>query len=253
MRKVLVVLSVTLVVLAGVPAALAKGPGPNNSWTQLQNTYVPGQSGSPYCNPCVRWVIGSSYHSGYWSYHVGGSSLYHTRTRSAVADWGAQQYRSPVFTEHNGTCTSDDVCVTAAYLDPRYCGWAVVHNNTSGYIDHATVELTSNGARPYVDGPPAPKSSQCDLAWTMHHEVGHAYSEGHSGVYNDLMNPNQTLAPREKVDADAQAELRAVYGIYHPACPCPSLNDLKLKMAQLAASLDTIPESLAQLEQPTAA
>ena len=240
-------------ILTLAPQAFAKGPGPGNSWTQTQNTYVPGEGGSPYCSPCVRWVIGSSYHQGYWSYHISGPGTYHSDTRSAVADWNSQQFRSPVFTEHSGTCSNDDVCITIASLDPRYCGYAFVYPNANNYIYHSLVEMTTN--KRYIDGPvnsviingkPQPNPNECDLRWVMHHEVGHSFSEGHSGVYNDLMNPNQTLSPHERVDADAQAELRAVYGTYQPStsgCPCVSLDDLKEKMAQLADSLSATPTS----------
>ncbi len=64
------------------------------------------------------------------------------------------------------------------------------------------------------------------------------FSEGHSGINEDLMHWGGSI--REIVDADAQAMLRAVYGTIHypPQNHCPCVDALKAGLLAQALKLD---------------
>ena len=221
------------------PARAATGPG--NSWTQLDNHNWPDGTSNPNCSPCVRWTTygPNGYYEGSWGYLITGASFFHTQAQAAMYEWSGQPYYSPVFYE--SSCPAS-VCVNAQNLGTSKCGSAPYSYNTStNLITHVDVYL--NTQKSYTDGPAS--NGSCDVRHAYHHEVGHGFSEGHSAVSTDLMYRSQTK--QEHVDADAESELRAVYGAIGggggggggggcPPNPCMG-SALKAKLLQLAQSL----------------
>jgi hypothetical protein len=183
--------------------------GPSNTWTQQDNHNWPASSSSPNCSPCVAWdKVGPhnyGYHEGTWTLAIC-CGYYVTDAQAAVDDWSGQPYESPYFSQDSGSCTGDELCVTAASLPAGTCGTGPFTYNSNHIIYHAVTNLNTNIG--YYDGP-APGGG-CDARDVYRHELGHNWSEGHSAVRTDLMyTANNNV---EVIDSDAQAELRAVYG-----------------------------------------
>jgi hypothetical protein len=171
--------------------------GPGNSWTQLDNHNWPAGSSNPNCSPCVRWTKSGryGYYEGTWGYLITGASFFHTDAQSAMDEWSGQSYYSPVFLE--SSCSAD-VCINAKNLGTTACGAEVPFYDTGTHLlYHADVFL--NTQKGYADGPAT--SPSCDARSAYHHEIGHAFSEGHSAVSTDLMYTAQNR--QEHVDADA--------------------------------------------------
>jgi hypothetical protein len=218
------------------PAQAATGPG--NSWTQLDNHNWPDSSSNPNCSPCIRWTKSgpNGYYQGSWGYLITGDSFFHTQAQAAMAEWSGQPYYSPSFSESG--CPAN-ICVNAQNLGSTRCGSASYsYNTSSNLITHIDVYLNTQKA--YSDGP---STQYCDVRSAYHHEIGHGFSEGHSAVSTDLMYRSQNK--QEHVDADAESELRAVYGAISgsggdgggcPPNPCMA-SALKAKLLRLAQSL----------------
>jgi hypothetical protein len=236
-----------LILLASAPAPAKTGP--NNSWTQWFNGNWPANSGNPNCSPCVQWP--EEFYSGSWVDYLTcncSNDFFRSDATSAMDEWSGQQYKSPIFSEDSGSCSGDSVCVTAAALGSGLCGWTTASANSSNVMVHATVELNTQVG--YVDGP---ATNGCDARDTLHHEIGHAFSEGHSSVSTALMFTNNNNI--EHVDAYAQGELNAVYGPVSSgssgggngclgtdssslSVPCLSIATLKQKLLDLAHTVE---------------
>jgi hypothetical protein len=239
MRRGLLLGFVIVFTLALAAPVQAK-TGPRNSWTQMENTWP--QSGSPNCNPCVKWP--NYFYSGTWHYGMAGDDFFHKQAIAATDDWSAQPYPSPILDEGARGCGYDNMCVSAASLPSGYCGVANDVHDSHNYITYGLVRLNLN--RYYSDGPSV--NGSCDVRSNYRHEIGHVWSEGHSAIGTDLMYFAQNK--QEKIDADAQAELKAVYGTINnnpSGCSasldaginvCPSVVlALKQKLAREAESL----------------
>lgn len=257
-RRILVVHGVVLALQAFLLAPANAHTGPGNAWTQLDNHNWPANSSNPNCGPCVRWPIGGTgaFYEGVWTYQVSGPSWVHTDAQAAIKEWSGQPYDDPTFTENGGSCSGDDLCVTVvSTLPSSWCGNTPIsyyYSGNDGTITHAIIELSTTASNGYVDGA---TTSGCDMRDTLHHEAGHAYSEGHSAVKTDLMYTNNNNV--EHVDGDSQAELAAVYGpeggtggggsgclgsaTDSPDSPCLSLATLKAKLLSEAQSLEGTP------------
>lgn len=240
MMRRLWLLALAVVILPAFPAHAKTGPG--NSWTQLDNhNWYPGSSVSPNCSPCVKWP--QRFYDGQWQYNLAGNDFFHTQAVAAMDEWSGQQYPSPIFEEGPRGC-GGHVCITVASLDPKLCGNAPYVYDSSHIITRGVVNLNSN--RFYTDGPAS--DGACNVRWLYRHEIGHVFSEGHSSVKTDLMNGGNNK--QEHVDADAQAELEAVYGTFGTNGGGPSgcnsqpagcdIAVLKTKLLAIADSLSAV-------------
>ena len=192
----------------------------------------PKGSTNPNCSPCVKWP--QDYYDGRWSFGFADTYFFRADASAATKEWSGQQYRSPIFYQTNPGCGSGQVCVTAADLGTQYCGTATATYSGST-LTAGVVKL--NTQFPYADGK-APAGA-CDARAAFHHEFGHVFSEGHSAIRTDLMYYAGTS--QEHVDADSQAELRAVYGAVNSGsqgCPCLSIEIVKEKLMQEADALE---------------
>jgi hypothetical protein len=236
-RGLLLGLAIVFTLALIAPAQAKTGPG--NSWTQVENhNWTPGSSVSPKCSPCLKWP--NQFYDGVWHYGLAGNDFFHTQAVAATQEWNGQQYPSPVLDEGARGCTPGDtsrgnMCISAVSLAPGLCGVANDYADPQTHlIYHGLVRLNSN--RGYTDGPS--RNGSCDLRWAYRHEIGHVWSEGHSAISSDLMHSANNR--QEHIDADAQAELKAVYGTFSSGgggCPCINIQTLKQKMLQEAESL----------------
>lgn len=230
-------LAVVLLALVATPAGAKTGPG--NSWTQLLNGNWPVDSSNPKCSPCVKWP--NYYYEGHWSLAIKKAGAYPTQARAAVKEWSGQPFPSPVFAETTAGCAQGgdwQLCLAPKYVSNGFCGYADVFAN--GNAIYSSVAYVNYFYR-FYDGAPPSGQTGCDLRATYHHELGHSFSEGHSAIRTDLMNARQGTI--EHVDADAKAELKAVYGTLNTGgCPCLAyFTQLKEKALQEAAALDGVP------------
>jgi hypothetical protein len=254
MRKLSLIVALT-VTLATLSAPAYAKRASDNSWTQLDNHNWPKSSSDPDCSPCVRWPKGSStdehpYMDGIWNYALSTwDGRYHTASQRAVYNWSGQPYRSPVFDEgasgSSSSVCANHLCVRSeTFGSPAsVCGVTYpVYDTASNLITRMTVYLGVN--QTYWDGPP-PKEVRCNLRSTLAHEVGHAFSEGHSFRATDLMYWGGTNV--DQVDPDAELELKAVYGALPTqtsgggACPCIAIDSIKQKFMKMFMSLDNLP------------
>jgi hypothetical protein len=94
-------------------------------------------------------------------------------------------------------------------LNADLCGQEHPEYYNSGIIYHGTTWRNADG-RTYYDGAVPPGKVGCNMRHTYLHELGHAWSEGHSSISTALMYPTANAATG--VDGYAAAELNAVYG-----------------------------------------
>ena len=209
----------------------------------MENGNWPTVAGSsPGCSPCVKWP--NDYYSAVWSYNISKYGFYHTQAAAAIKEWNGQPYASPMFSEGSPGCSSGSICVTTKSLPSGYCGQAHLSYPDGKTVTYGWVWL-GLGIH-YVDGSVATYQEQypdtffCDVRATYHHEVGHAFTEGHSSKNYDLMYSANNKW--EKVDNDARHLLSAVYGPVNTGqgCPCLNVTALKQKALQEANSLMSV-------------
>jgi len=243
MRKIyLLGIAIVCLTAFAMPAAAKTGAG--NSWTQLMNGNYPTDSSNPNCSPCVKWP---DYYESTWSNRLSSTGPFHTDAIALMKEWSGQPYKSPVFNEGSRGCVTGnnwDICLTTKFQDKTYCGIATLVNSGTA-IAYVDVFLNSNWG--YYDGPVPPGQTGCDLRRVYAHELGHAFSEGHSAIRTDLMcgwlDKTGCQGSPEHVDADAKAELNAVYGPLPQGgsgCPCLDLAQLKEKLLQEAQALSSV-------------
>jgi hypothetical protein len=265
----LVALAAIMLATFGVVPAGAK-TGPKNSWTQADNGAWPQSAHGPDCGPCLKWPNGEYEYR--WSYGFGDDKVYHPAARAAVNEWSGQMYKSPMFSETGHSCVNssyENLCVRGnENLKSTYCGASHVSWTTGNLIYYGWAELNS-GRHDFHDGPPPAETGGCDIRTVWYHEVGHAYGEGHSSVYTDLMCGYLDGSCRgfpEHVDADAQGMLKAVYGPVSgestcsdcPSAPdspggCPTCSVWYRKVQALEKALTLSPPSGKNYPVPAAA
>jgi matrixin len=143
--------------------------------------------------------------------------MYEHEVDWAVRTWNAVQECTPTFVDVGSSGWS--VEYNAQSMPVGKCGLTQYPNGNatgSSYILN-TVTIWLNTNMYYYDGPVpsnAPSNS-CDLRWTLLHETGHSYGEGHSSVKSDVMYPTDNDVV--SIDPDAHHMLAAVYGYSTPS------------------------------------
>jgi hypothetical protein len=220
-------------------------------WTQGNNGNWPNGSSNPNCSPCVSWppsqsggIADLSYRNP-WRGASGDQAMFDHEVNWAIGQWSSLQYYSPVFSEDNCSNCNDTLTFAATSLSTSLCGRTTYNYSVTqgGQADltSATVFLNTNVG--YTDGANN-VDGVCDLRWTLLHEDGHVFGEGHSGVPSDLMYKDDNNV--ETIDADAQNMMAQVYGTYEAGCTS-DCGHSALTLPQAPVTLH--PMTLAQIEQ----
>jgi hypothetical protein len=216
MRRAVVILVALSALVAFAQPAVAK-TGPNYDWTQIDNGNWPSGTHGPDCGPCLKWR--NYEYDLVWRYALNGREpgVIERISRWAWDSWGALNYPSPVFTQSGtyGCPPGSDACVNAHLIAGGNCGEAfvdrgpVIQNEatiTYGYVWLASGKTFSNGVDANYD---------CNGRYTLLHEVGHVYSEGHSARGWTLMS-GTVYNNKEQIDGPAKQEIDAVYNEQTP-------------------------------------
>lgn len=229
MRRQLAVLCASLLALA---AALGLAPlhaaatdnctsNTTCTWTQWNNNSWPLGSSDPHCyNSCFAWPQDCRSNLPYWNGWTGQNNYYEHEVDWAVNQWNGVAECTPSF-HKVGSGQGWSTQYASASLAAGLCGQTSYTGYASGstFVITSSTVLLSTNAR-FYDGPPpagAPSNS-CDIKWTLLHETGHTYGEGHSSVGSDVMYPTDNHG--HSIDGDAHHMLAEVYG--YPSSGCPS-------------------------------
>lgn len=185
------------------PGKGANGTNWECQWTQLENSWP--DNNFPSCSPCVAYrrylTLNASINQSNVN-HV----AYHDDMANAVYSWSGQTYNSPWFNDCK--CGSAFLNINATHQGAGVCGEGGVSydanngNTIVGAVANYNLDAT------YVDSPNS--AGTCDARSTAVHEVGHAFTEGHSSYPSDVMDWQDCMCAT--IDQDAQSMLNAVYG-----------------------------------------
>ena len=233
---------------AGTPltaaAAVASGCNANTCrWSQEdQGNWQPGSGQSPKCSVCISWPVNADGSVPHLPYYNGYSGRWaSTETNWAAGQWSSLPYRSPVFYLCN-SCGGPPLQYMAQQLPNNECGvtqdYYTATQGGQGTLTEAQVYLNSypsgqNGSWwGYNDGPVTGNDqANCDGRWTLLHETGHAFAEGHSSVPSDLMYVRSNNV--EQIDGDANDMMGQVYGSGGVTCEdnyCGGNADVKVPL-----------------------
>jgi hypothetical protein len=184
------------------PGQGANGTNWECQWTQLENSWP--DNNFPSCSPCVAYGRYLTLNASINQSNVN-RVAFHDDMANAVYSWSGQTYNSPWFNDCK--CGSAFLNINAYHYGAGVCGEGdVSYDSSSLNIVGASADYNIDVT--YVDSPNS--AGTCDARSTAVHEVGHAFTEGHSSYPSDVMNWKDCMCAT--IDQDAQSMLNAVYG-----------------------------------------
>jgi len=183
------------------PGKGANGTNWECQWTQLDNSWP--QNNYPSCSPCTAYRRNLTLSASINQSNTN-QITFHDDMANAVYNWSGQTYNSPWFNDCK--CGSAFLNINATHQGAGVCGEGGVTTDSNNAIVGAYANYNIDTT--YVDSPNS--AGKCDARSVAVHEVGHAFTEGHSSYPSDVMNWQDCQCIT--VDQDAQSMLNAVYG-----------------------------------------